>query len=73
MKRRDGFYRPVLGEPKDVTMQESVRPGMSVIDIPVFRNTIRRGTLRVKLASYLNGGLSIDTEHIKEPWEKVES
>jgi hypothetical protein len=70
MLRRDGFYRPVLGRRRDVTVQEHKRPGMTIYRIPVYRNLIRRGTLIVTLASYTNGDISVDSKYEKKPWAK---
>lgn len=68
--RRDGFWRPLLGRKRDVTDAMSHRPGVTVYEIPVTRNLIRRGTLRVTLASYTNGDLSVRSDYVKEPWEE---
>ena len=70
--KRDGFYRPVLGTPIDETMTEVHRPGESVYKVPVYRNKIRRGTLIVKTFSYTNGGISVKSEYVTEPWEESE-
>jgi len=70
--RRDGFFRPILGRKRDVTMQKAMRPGITVYEMPVFRNKIRRGTLKITLLSYTNGDLAIYTDYVKKPWEKSE-
>jgi hypothetical protein len=45
---------------------------VTTYEIPVMRNGLRRGTVVVTLASYTNGGLSVDSKYVKEPWEQDE-
>jgi hypothetical protein len=71
-RKHDGFWRPTLGRKRDITGRAHERPGITVYEIPVLRNLLRRGTLRVTLATYTNGDLSVRTEYVKKPWEEDE-